>query len=110
MLALRYGSVPIVRHTGGLVDTVEDHDPRLGTGHGYAFQSYDPYACMGALMRAREGFQYAQPWQTLQQRGMGIDFSWDRSAQSYVTLYHQAIASKEQRILQQPYPIANTLS
>jgi starch synthase len=102
MLALRYGSVPVVRHTGGLVDTVSDHEPQAGTGNGYAFESYDPYACLGCLMRAREGFQYSQPWQALQQRGMGIDFSWDRSAETYVDLYQQAIVSKRKQLQQKP--------
>ncbi|MFZ9736713.1 MAG: glycogen synthase GlgA [Prochlorotrichaceae cyanobacterium] len=106
MLALRYGSVPVVRHTGGLVDTVSDHEPQAGTGNGYAFESYDPYACLGCLMRAREGFQYSQPWQALQQRGMGIDFSWDRSAEAYVDLYQQAIVSKRKQLQQKPSPVA----
>ena len=56
-------------------------------------------------MRAREGFQYPQSWQALQQRGMAIDFSWDRSAEAYVNLYQQAIVSKRKQIQQKPYPV-----
>ena len=104
MFALRYGSTPIVRHTGGLVDTVKDHDPETGTGTGYAFQSYDPYALIGCMMRAWEGFKYQREWQALQQRGMAVDFSWDLSAKAYVDLYEQAVKSKQKRSLLAPYP------
>ncbi len=105
MFALRYGSVPIVRHTGGLVDTVSDHNPREGTGNGYAFETYDPYALMGCMMRAWEGFNYPQSWQALQQRGMDVDFSWDRSAQAYAAMYDKAIISKQKRLTLKPYRI-----
>ncbi len=95
MLALRYGSVPIVRQTGGLTDTVFDHDPIAGTGNGYCFSPYDPCDLMGCLMRAWEGYKYQPQWQALQKRGMAVDFSWHLSAQDYLKLYDRAIQHKK---------------
>lgn len=88
MLALRYGSVPIVRRTGGLVDTVLHHDPTKHTGTGYCFDRYEPLDLYTCMVRAWEGFHYKQDWQALQQRGMRQNFSWKNSAKEYVTLYN----------------------
>jgi starch synthase len=96
MFALRYGAVPIVRHTGGLVDTVQDHDPIRSIGTGYCFEPYDSYALLGCMMRAWEGFKYPKEWQSLQQRGMANDFSWTLSAQEYVKMYNRALEHKYQ--------------
>ena len=87
MLALRYGCVPIVRRTGGLVDTVSHHDPMTQSGTGYCFDRYEPLDLFTCLVRASEGFHYKPQWQALQQRGMSQDFSWDQSAKQYVKLY-----------------------
>jgi starch synthase len=87
MMALRYGSVPIVRRTGGLVDTVSHHDPTNHTGTGYCFDRYEPLDLYTCMVRAWEGFHYKQDWQALQQRGMSQEFSWHKSAQEYVSLY-----------------------
>jgi len=87
MLALRYGSVPIVRRTGGLVDTVSHHEPSEHTGTGYCFDRYEPLDFYTCMVRAWEGYHYKQNWQALQQRGMSQDFSWEKSAKEYVKLY-----------------------
>ncbi|MGA1475441.1 MAG: glycosyltransferase, partial [Prochlorothrix sp.] len=94
MIALRYGSVPIVRQTGGLTDTVFDHDPIAATGNGYCFEPYDPATLLGAVMRAWEGYKYQPQWRALQQRGMAVDFSWDLSAQEYLKMYDRAMRQK----------------
>jgi len=90
MIALRYGTVPLVRRTGGLADTIADYNPATGEGNGFVFDSYTPYACFACLVRAVETFRRPAEWRELQQRGMEEDLSWDASAQRYVALYHRA--------------------
>lgn len=95
MLALRYGSVPIVRRTGGLVDTVFHHDPQNHAGTGYCFDRYEPLDLFTCMIRAWEGFRYKPYWQSLQQRGMEMDFSWDKSAKEYIKLYSSILGLPE---------------
>ena len=106
LLALRYGCVPIVRRTGGLVDTVEHYVPVNETGTGYCFDRYEPLDLFTCMVRAWEAFQFKADWRKLQQRGMAKEFGWDKSAVEYIKLYRdllglpdadasQAIASGE---------------
>ena len=92
MLALRYGCIPIVRHTGGLVDTVFDYNPATGEGNGFAFRRYDPYDLFAAVTRAVEHFRRPDAWRVLQQRALRADHSWERSARRYTDLYTRAAA------------------
>ncbi len=94
MIAMHYGSVPIVRATGGLADTVQDFDPRTGQGTGFVFKPYDRWMLFAAIVRAAETFKHRDVWRQIQLRGMSADFSWDRSARRYVDLYRRAIASR----------------
>jgi starch synthase len=87
MLAMRYGCVPIVRRTGGLVDTVSHHDPQHQKGTGYCFDRYEALDLYTCMVRAGESFNYKPQWAALQQRGMESDFSWDKSAIAYESLY-----------------------
>jgi starch synthase len=94
LVAMNYGSVPIVRATGGLADTVQDYNPQTGQGTGFAFEAYDRWALFAAIVRATEIFKHRDLWQQIQMRGMHTDFSWGRSARQYIDLYRRAIASR----------------
>ena len=89
MLAMRYGCVPIVRRTGGLIDTVSFHDPAQQAGTGYTFDRYEPLDLYTSMVRAWEGFRYKKEWQKLQKRGMQQDFSWYKSAIEYIKMYKE---------------------
>jgi starch synthase len=102
MLAMRYGCIPIVRNTGGLVDTVQHHDPMNQTGTGYSFDRYEPLDLYTCLIRAWEGFRYKNEWKTLQQRAMSKDFSWDKSAQQYVDLYRGMVGDAADEPVPEP--------
>lgn len=99
MLAMRYGCVPIVRRTGGLVDTVSHHDPINHTGTGYCFDRYEPLDLYTCMVRAWEGFHYKPEWRELQQRGMAQDFSWDKSAREYIKMYNSILNLPEDHLL-----------
>ncbi|MGE5550126.1 MAG: glycogen synthase [Bacteroidota bacterium] len=92
LIALRYGSVPIVRRTGGLADTVQEYHPGHGTGNGFTFGPYDSAAMYTAIVRAVTAYAHRDAWRALVARGMSMDFSWRASAERYVELYHRALA------------------
>jgi starch synthase len=87
MYSLRYGTVPVVRAVGGLVDTVEDFDPQTGQGTGFVFQRFDAGEMVGALRRGLAFLRQPDLWRTLQRNGMSRDFSWRRCAEGYDRLY-----------------------
>lgn len=103
MIAMRYGSVPIVRATGGLADTVKDFDPRTGEGNGFSFIRYDRWALFATIVRALENYKYKDTWRRLQVKGMTADFSWNASARKYVDLYYRAIAARGKEIKLENY-------
>jgi len=90
MYSLRYGTVPVVRATGGLNDTVQDVDPETCRGTGFRFVEYTPDALLGALRRALAAFGNRPLWRRIQKAGMRQDWSWDASAQQYVDVYRRA--------------------
>ncbi|NLA77376.1 MAG: glycogen synthase GlgA [Clostridiales bacterium] len=90
MLALRYGSVPIVRETGGLRDSVTDSGD--GAGNGFTFSSYNAHDMLGAIRRALEGYSDKKGWAILRKRAMECDNSWGHSANEYIKLYKELLA------------------
>jgi starch synthase len=91
MYSLRYGTVPIVRATGGLVDTVEPYDAATGAGTGFRFDHADGTGMMWAIDQALALHADADAWGRLVRAGMSRDFSWQRSAEEYVALYRRAM-------------------
>ncbi|NEQ38603.1 MAG: glycogen synthase GlgA [Okeania sp. SIO3I5] len=96
LLAMRYGSIPIVRRTGGLVDTVSFHDPINNAGTGYSFDRYEPLDLLTAMIRACEAFRFKDKWHELQKRGMRENFSWDESAYEYIKMYKSMLGLPEE--------------
>jgi starch synthase len=90
MYSLRYGTVPLVRATGGLYDTVKNFDAETGEGTGFTFDEYSPEALLGTLRWALSVFRQPDLWRRLQQSGMRQDHSWDSSARAYVSVYERA--------------------
>jgi starch synthase len=91
LYSLRYGTIPIVRGTGGLEDTVDDYDPETGRGTGFKFRDYTPSALLEAVGRAVELYRDKPAWTRLQLAGMRQDHSWDVSAREYVKVYRVAM-------------------
>ncbi len=94
LIALRYGTVPIARKTGGLADTVQDYNGRTGRGTGFVFEDYTASALVECLKRALALYGDEKKWKRLMQSGMKQDFSWKRSAREYVTVYRKALRKK----------------
>ncbi len=88
--SLRYGTVPIVRATGGLDDTIENYEPATGRGTGFKFAPYDPAALLACIRAALGAFKVIPAWQKLQTNSMARDFSWRASAGEYAQLYEVA--------------------
>jgi starch synthase len=87
MYSLRYGTVPVVRRTGGLADSVHHYDPRSGTGTGCVFNDFDVPAVLWAVNTVLDWFVDQQSWRRLMQNAMAQDFSWGRQILLYQALY-----------------------
>jgi len=90
--SLKYGTIPIVRATGGLKDTVQEFDPKTGRGNGLVFGPYEMADLLEAVDRALAYFHRQEEWQTLINNAMAADFSWTRSAPAYLDLYQKLVA------------------
>ncbi len=89
MYSMRYGTVPIVRATGGLDDTVGQFDPSRGTGNGFKFHSYNGGALLEKILEALYFYGRPETWRRIQQNGMAVDNSWTAAAGKYVDLYQR---------------------
>lgn len=92
--SLKYGTVPIVRTTGGLKDTVISFQPDTGIGTGITFDDYQADALSAALTTAFDLYRNKDVWNALMVRGMAEDFSWDVSAKAYEAVYHDALNTR----------------
>ncbi|MGH9536409.1 MAG: glycogen synthase GlgA [Terriglobales bacterium] len=88
--SLKYGTVPIVRATGGLDDTIEHWDARTGKGTGFKFSDYNGEALLLTIKEALRAFRDQTSWQQLMRNGMSRDFSWGASAKEYIRVYERA--------------------
>jgi starch synthase len=97
LYSLRYGTVPVVRKTGGLADTIVDATPEAlarKTANGFVFEAYAADALLGAVTRALVTFRKPEVWRQLQGVGMRQDFSWGRSADRYVQAYRRIVSAR----------------
>jgi starch synthase len=92
LYSLRYGTVPVVRSTGGLADTVEPWSPETRQGTGFRFDTPDGTGMIWALDQALATYKGKGTWRRLMRNGMARDFSWERSARAYEGLYRRAIS------------------
>jgi len=89
MYSLRYGTVPVVRNTGGLADSVQLFNPEAGTGTGIVFNEFNDIALNWALNTSLDLYQDKKTWRKLMRNGMAMDYSWERQGQIYVDLFRR---------------------
>jgi starch synthase len=95
LISLRYGTIPIVRATGGLKDTIVNFDPERKLGNGFVFEEYNSHALLYTIKRAIDVFcNDKESWKRLILNGMSADFSWEHSAKEYIKLYNKALEIK----------------
>ena len=87
MIASRYGTVPLVRETGGLADTIAPFNPETGEGNGITFNTYNAHDMLNAIHRATALYEDTDKWAVLVQNAMAMDFSWEASAKKYLEMY-----------------------
>ena len=92
MIAMRYGTVPIVHSVGGLRDTVDPFNAETKTGNGITFQSYNAYDMLDAIRRAVDLFHNKPLWSKIRKNAMSCDFSWEKPAQEYLEIYQQILS------------------
>ncbi len=94
MYSLKYGTVPIVRATGGLDDTIEPWDSATGKGTGFKFSAYSGVALLNCIHEALRAYKDQAGWRKLTLNGMSKDFSWTASAREYVKIYERLVPPK----------------
>ena len=89
LMSLRYGTIPIVRQTGGLNDTITDSGDNQGNG--FTFSSYNAHDMQEAVWRSIAGYADKEGWAVLRERAMRCDNSWGTSANAYIKLYKEIV-------------------
>ncbi|WP_419873854.1 glycogen synthase GlgA [Candidatus Pristimantibacillus sp. PTI5] len=97
LLALRYRSVPIVRETGGLKDTVQAYNEYTGEGNGFSFTNYNAHDYMYTVRRALALYRNQEAWKQIVSNGSNEDYSWNRSAKAYISVYSQLLAHRKEK-------------
>jgi starch synthase len=100
MIALRYGTIPIVRETGGLNDTVQSYNEFTGEGNGFSFTNFNAHDMLYTIRRALAFYKEKQVWEKLMQEAMSGDYSWRQSALEYNKVYADLIAGSEHHVLE----------
>ena len=94
MFSLRYGTIPIVRETGGLKDTIIQYNDITHEGNGFTFTRYNAHDMLYAIKEAVHFYYHRSTWTYLMKKGMEADFSWEKSAKEYMEIYKKAMAKK----------------
>jgi starch synthase len=94
MYSLKYGTVPVVRATGGLDDTIEEWDAEKGAGTGFKFYGYEPRDLLVAVDRALKQFQNKEAWLRLMRNGMAQNYAWSEPAQEYSAVYQEVVTRR----------------
>ena len=100
LISFRYGTIPIVRETGGLNDTVEAYNEKTGEGTGFSFSDYNAHDMLHTIERAVSFYEQKEIWHKLVDRVMNLDYSWHNSAKKYSELYDKLTGSGKQELLQ----------
>ncbi|MBQ2720808.1 MAG: glycosyltransferase [Clostridia bacterium] len=87
MISARYGTVPIVRETGGLYDSIKPYNPETGEGNGITFATYNAHDMLDAVCRTLAFYSDKNIWRKIRKNAMKSDFTWGRSAKEYLDLY-----------------------
>jgi len=95
LIALRYGTIPVARKTGGLLDTIVEFNPSRGTGTGFLFSGYSSNELLKTIKKAHKFFNVKHLWAKLQKNAMNQNFSWRRSAEAYLSLYQKVLRKKD---------------
>jgi len=100
LYSLKYGTIPVVRATGGLKDSVQEWDAAAGTGTGFVFEDYEPSALLAAIDHALAAWRRQHDWRRLIQNAMQADFSWTHSAREYLRAFRGGSLPEEQKAAQ----------
>ena len=94
LIAMRYGTIPVVRSVGGLKDTVLDYEVETKSGTGFVFKNYDAIEFLVAMVRAFEHYKHKKSWDALVLRAMAVDHSWEQSVKKYEKEFYSLLQSK----------------
>ena len=95
LISMRYGTLPVVKETGGLNDTVSSYNVETGKGYGFSFSDFDAHDMLYTLRRAIYFYNQSDVWEKLVKRAMNQDFSWKHSAKEYIKLYEQLVDAEK---------------